>query len=182
MDFHKLTTRFKQFGGVRLVWQYTKLGVLPVVVQEFFRCLIKRQSFKTIYPEVLKRVEPMLVAMFGSMVQEFKEFNGTKKLTHEHQKVIWWCWLQGFDNTPEIVMACHGSLKSNLIDYEIRIIDSGNWSQYVQLPDYIVERWNKKQIPSALFSDLLRLQLLIEYGGSWIDSTVLCTGFNGSKV
>jgi hypothetical protein len=28
-----------------------------------------------------------------------------------------------------------------------------------------------------LFSDLLRLELLIKYGGTWIDSTVLCTGF-----
>ena len=33
-----------------------------------------------------------------------------------------------------------------------------------------------------MFSDLLRLQLLIKYGGTWIDSTVLCTGFKGSKV
>lgn len=28
-----------------------------------------------------------------------------------------------------------------------------------------------------MFSDLLRLELLIKYGETWIDSTVLCTGF-----
>ena len=27
-----------------------------------------------------------------------------------------------------------------------------------------------------MFSDLLRVELLIKYGGTWIDSTVLCTG------
>lgn len=26
VDFNKLITRFRQFGGLRLVWQYTKLG------------------------------------------------------------------------------------------------------------------------------------------------------------
>ena len=66
--------------------------------------------------------------------------------------------------------------------YEIKVIDAKNWKEYIELPDYIVEKWEKKQIPPALFSDLLRLQLLIEYGGTWIDSTVLCTGFKGSKL
>ena len=182
MDFQKLISRYKQFGGMRLVWQYAKLGVLPIVVGDFFRCLIKRNSFKAIYPETLKRVEPFLAQKYGSMLQKFKKFNGSRELEHEHPKVIWFCWLQGLDNAPEIVKACHRSLQRNLKDYEIRIIDSMNWSQYVQLPDYIVERWNKKQIPPAMFSDLLRLQLLIEHGGSWIDSTVLCTGFSTQKT
>lgn len=67
-------------------------------------------------------------------------------------------------------------------DYEIKVIDAENWKEYVELPDYIVKKWEKKQIPPALFSDLLRLELLIKYGGTWIDSTVLCTGVNGSQV
>ena len=45
-----------------------------------------------------------------------------------------------------------------------------------------VENEVKGRIPAALFSDLLRLELLIKYGGTWIDSTVLCTGFKGSNV
>lgn len=107
MDFHKLTTRFHQFGGLRLVWQYTKLGILAVVVKGFVRCVLKRQSFKAIYPEVLKRVEPFLVEQF--QVSRFRiQENG---LSHEHPKVIWWCWLQGYDNAPEIVKACYNSLK-----------------------------------------------------------------------
>lgn len=192
MDFQKLTTRFKQFGGLKKVWQYAKLGVLPVGVRKFFYCLIKRQSFKAIYPEVLCKIEPILITKYSLRVREFKKFldepcdiaerNGSREFEYEHPKVIWWCWLQGLDKAPEIVKACHRSLQKNLKDYEIRIIDSENWSQYVQLPNYIVERWNKKQIPPALFPDLLRLQLLIEHGGSWIDSTVLCTGFSTQKT
>ena len=188
--FNKLTSRFRQFGGFRLVLQYAKLNVLPVVVKELFRCLIKRQSFKTVYIEVIKLIEPMLIAKYGSKIREFKKFNSSRKLEHEHPKIIWWCWLQGKDQAPPLVQACYASLHRNFVQelnglsygYEIREIDAENWKKYVELPDYIIKRLEKKQIPPALFTDLLRLQLLIKYGGTWIDSTLLCTGFNGSIV
>ena len=178
MDFRKLVTRYKQFGGHCLVWQYAKLGVLPVVVKGVLKCVKKRQSFKSIYPEVLKRVEPKLIAKYGSRVQKLKGSG----LEHGHPTVIWWCWLQGKEQAPPVVQACYTSLKKNLPEYEVRAIDSDNWKEYIELPDYIVKKWLKKQIPPALFSDLLRLQLLIKYGGTWIDSTVLCTGVKGAKV
>lgn len=189
-DFSKLTSRYKQFGGLRLIWLYANLGVLPIIVKEVVRCVLKGQSFKSIYPKVLKRVEPKLVAKYGSRVQEFKKFNSSRELKHEHPKVIWWCWLQGKEQAPPIVQACFKSLHRHLVQelndssegYEIKVIDAENWKEFIELPDYIIKKWEKKQIPPALFTDLLRLQLLIKYGGTWIDSTVLCTGFNGSKV
>lgn len=185
MDFKKIAVRYKQFGGSQIVWQYARLGILPVVVRSFFRCLRKRQSFKAIYPEVLKRVEPMLIAKYGSRVQEFKKFNGSRVLEHEHPKVIWWCWLQGIESAPPIVRACYNSLVQDewlkVQGYKVNVINAENWKTHIELPDYIVNKWAKKQIPPALFTDLLRLQLLIKYGGIWIDSTVLCTGFNGSR-
>lgn len=181
MDLRKLITRYKQFGGLRLVWHYAKLGVLWPAVKVSMRCLVKRQSFKGIYPEVLRRVEPFLIQKYGSKVQEFKKFNSSRELKHEHPKVIWWCWLQGIEAAPPIVGACYNSLVHGewfiVNGYKVNVIDAENWKEYVELPDYIVKRWEKKQIPPALFSDLLRLELLIKYGGTWIDSTVLCTGF-----
>lgn len=178
MDFQKLTTQYHQFGGFHLVWQYAKKGVLLVVVNGFVRCVVKRQSFKAIYPDVLCKIEPYLVKRYGPLVQEFKS-SRSSSLSHEHPKVIWWCWLQGIENAPSIVRACYNSLvqgewfKDN--GYKVNIIDTENWKEYIELPGYIVKKWEKKQIPPALFSDLLRLELLIKYGGTWIDSTVLCT-------
>lgn len=176
MDFKKLIFRYNQFGGSKLVWQYAKLGALWPAAKASVRCLVTRQSFKGIYPEVLRKIEPFLIQKYGSKVQEFKKFNSSRELKHEHPKVIWWCWLQGIENAPSIVKACFNSLKQ-LTGYSLVIIDNSNWREYVELPGYIAKKWEKKQIPPALFSDLLRLELLIKYGGTWIDSTVLCTGF-----
>ena len=183
MDFQKLITRYKQFGGAKLAWQYAKLGAMPIVLKGMWRFTVKGSWFKVgvfqcckgLYGEVIRRVEPFLIQKYGSMVQEFKKFNSSRELKHEHPKVIWWCWLQGIENASSIVKVCFNSLK-HLTGYSLVVIDNANWREYVKLPGYIVEKWEKKQIPPALFSDLLRLELLIKYGGSWIDSTVLCTG------
>ena len=70
-----------------------------------------------------------------------------------------------------------GSATARNEGYEVIVIDEKNWQEYIDLPDYIIRRREKKQIPPAHFADLLRLELLIRYGGTWIDSTVLCTGF-----
>ena len=178
MDYDKLLTRYKQFGGYRLAIEYAKLGVLGAAVKGFFRCLVKRQSFKQVYPMVLKRVEPFLIRRYAPIVSCFKiQYSGNLgNERSKRSKIVWFCWLQGLENAPEIVHACYNSLKQHLSDREIKVIDNDNWKEFVELPDYIIEKWNKKRIPAALFSDLLRLELLIKYGGTWIDSTVLCTG------
>ena len=177
MDFNKLISRYKQFGGYKLFIEYAKLGVLGAVVKEFFRCLVKRQSFKQIYPSVLKKVEPMLGEKYGAQIPKIAQrIKTTTNISNDTNKVIWFCWLQGLENAPEIVHACYNSIKRNIPDREIKIIDNGNWKEHVELPNYIVKKWEKKRIPPALFTDLLRLELLIKYGGTWIDSTVLCTG------
>ena len=48
-------------------------------------------------------------------------------------------------------------------------------SQYVEFPEFIVEKWKNGQITHTHMTDLLRLELLIKYGGMWVDATVLCT-------
>lgn len=176
MEFNKLTTRFKQFGGLRLVREYGKLGALRVAVRGYFRCIFKRRSFKTIYPEVLRVVEPFLVEKYQGCLSERKTYYGRQSLEHGKSKIVWFCWLQGIESAPEIVKVCLESLRVHLPEREIRIIDENNWKDFIELPDYIVSRWEKGQIPPANFSDLLRLELLVRHGGTWIDSTVLCTG------
>ena len=48
-------------------------------------------------------------------------------------------------------------------------------NKYVQFPNYIIEKWNAGLITNTHMTDLLRLELLIRYGGMWVDATVLCT-------
>ena len=106
MGFPKLITRYKQFGGFRLVIEYAKHGALWPAVKASVRCLLKRQSFKGIYPEVLRKTEPYLMERYAPVLRSKMSDVRGKTLEHEHPKVIWWCWLQGIENVPSIVKTC----------------------------------------------------------------------------
>ena len=88
---------------------------------------------------------------------------------------IWLCWLQGMENAPELVKQCYASLRRNIPDKDIVLLDESNIFEYVTMPEYIVEKWKKGIIGPAHFTDLVRLELLTTYGGYWIDATVFCT-------
>lgn len=98
--------------------------------------------------------------------------------THLYNKTIFWCWLQGIKNIPYLSRACLFSLIRNCKNYHIIIITEKNMNNYIHFPQYILYKYKKKYISRTHFSDLLRLELLIKYGGTWIDSTVLITKYN----
>ena len=89
---------------------------------------------------------------------------------------VWFCWLQGIDSAPKLVQDCYNSIRYWLKDKKIIVITKENYKQYVEFPDYIIEKWNKGIISNTHFSDLLRLELLIRHGGLWLDATTYLTG------
>lgn len=101
--------------------------------------------------------------------------NKEEKAISPTRKIIWTCWLQGEENAPTIVKKCIDSMRHYANGYEVVVVDLKNMSQYVELPEYIQEKYAKGIIPHAHFSDLIRLALLLKYGGVWIDSTILLT-------
>lgn len=93
-------------------------------------------------------------------------------------KKIFWCWLQGEDNAPQLCKKCLQSLRKYFHDYEIIIVTEANMFSIANIPNYIIDKYNKGIITRTHFSDILRTALIVEYGGVWIDSTVYCTGYN----
>lgn len=89
---------------------------------------------------------------------------------------VWVLWLQGMDNAPELVRACHNSLLETLPDKRVTVLSSGNMDDFLDLPGYIHDKHRSGSIPMAQYSDLIRANLLINHGGCWMDSTVLLTG------
>lgn len=97
------------------------------------------------------------------------------ELPHFYSDSIFVCWLQGMDNAPDIVKICYNSLLKYHPDKEIIVITEDNYSQYVTLPQFIIDKYKNGNISRTHFSDLLRLELLIKYGGCWVDATAYFT-------
>lgn len=98
-------------------------------------------------------------------------------LPHDHDKIIWIMWLQGIENAPEIVRMCYRSISDNFSnEYKIIALNEQNVNDYVTLPEYIVQKYKKGIISKQHYSDLVRLELLDKYGGTWMDATIFCSG------
>ena len=92
-----------------------------------------------------------------------------------YKNCIWMCWLQGYDYAPQIVKSCISSVKKYSGGRKVIIIDKNNYKNFVDLPDYIIEKHEKGIISNTHFSDILRINLLNKFGGTWIDASCLLT-------
>ncbi|MFR9569153.1 MAG: capsular polysaccharide synthesis protein [Rikenellaceae bacterium] len=83
---------------------------------------------------------------------------------------VWVFWAQGFDSAPDLVQMCSHRLMEVCGDQVVHLT-MDNIADYVSFPPHIIEKVRDKRITLTHFSDLLRLALLSQYGGLWIDST-----------
>ena len=187
-DFNKFKTRFVQFGGMRLVCQYARMGVLWAGIKALLRCTVSGKSLKAVYPSVTERVDEILIERYHHILDENKEgFYKANSNPVKHQgtavpRIIWSAWLQGLGNAPEMVNVCLESHKKHLPGYEFRVLDMENYHKWVELPDYVLRKYQKGLIPPASFSDMIRLAVLKKYGGVWMDATVFCSGFGNDNL
>lgn len=92
-----------------------------------------------------------------------------------YREKVWACWWQGEQNAPEIAKACLKSIRQAANGHEVIVLDDTNYRQYANLPDWIVDKYNRGVISRTQFSDVLRFALLAEHGGIWLDSTIFCS-------
>lgn len=119
------------------------------------------------YDKCLKKISKYIeVESFNNLID---------KSIKEESKIIWVLWLQGKDNMPLVVKKCYESVLKNSSGYKVVLLNKDNLNKYIQLPDYIEEKFKKGFIKNAIYSDIIRITLLAKYGGVWIDSTVYLT-------
>ena len=105
---------------------------------------------------------------------DLKEYVASDK-QGKRAKIIWVCWFQGLEQAPELIKCCINSMKEKFKGYEVVILTEENIKDYTHFPEYIYEKRAKGYISHAHYSDLIRVELLCQHGGIWIDATVLCT-------
>lgn len=154
---------------------YYDKGLLSVAIWQFLLVLFHRKSLIQADGVLRKHVSPMLREEFFPLMRRLEKKYSTESLSHTRSNKVWFFWMQGIEDAPDVVKVCLESLKKNLADREIVVLDSSNICDYVDLPDHINAKHEKGIISHAHYSDLLRLELLIKYGGTWIDSTVFCS-------
>ncbi len=179
-DLDRLKARLREFGGWRLVWTYVRMRVLGTGMKALAGCLLRGESFKKAYPKIRQRVDCILLRRYGHLLSDIPVDGNAVGETLP--KIIWTCWLQGEDKAPALVKACMQSQRVHLAGYEHRVLTLQNYSEWVTLPSDVTAKYERGIIPAASFSDLIRLAVLRDYGGVWLDATVFCTGMGNERL
>lgn len=168
---------YKKVGGTKILCQYKRAGVLFFALTEILRLGFSKKALEILRLSVQFKIQQKLKKKYSYV---FKRIQNPyiELLQHTQSNKVWVCWLQGMDDAPVLVKRCYESLQKYLENREIIVITSKNFYEYVTFPEYILQKYESGIITKTHFSDLLRLELLIKYGGLWIDATVLCTSNN----
>ena len=92
----------------------------------------------------------------------------------ENSPIIWTLWLQGFDCAPDLVKVALKNTEQFALNngFQFRFLDEETLYDYVDFPEWIIEKRKSGILTNTGLADLLRVTLLAEYGGVWVDSTV----------
>lgn len=121
-------------------------------------------------------VNTFLQTLVGEYQDKEKEKQKREEAGQKNSKVpIWALWWQGEEDAPELVKICIESMRKNLPaeSTELHIISENNLFDYIYLPEYIIRKFQEKIITLTHLSDIIRVCLLNQYGGLWIDATYL---------
>jgi len=120
-----------------------------------------------------KAILSYLTDHYKDIIVKFSQRKPQPVSNIESSSTIWVCWWDGEEKMPDIVKVCYKSIKQHSGKHPVILITKYNYQEYVSFPEYIMEKVNAKIITITHFSDLLRANLLYEYGGIWMDATIL---------
>lgn len=86
---------------------------------------------------------------------------------------IWFCWMQGKEQMPEVVKLCHDSICKHSNGHPVIFLDKNNYKDYVTIPAHILQLYHDGKLKQAHFADIMRVNLLAQNGGLWLDATIL---------
>lgn len=154
----RVVTYIREFG--------IKLFFIKVLIKIFKNnCKIKDRLINQKDTIILKK-------LYKENSNYIKKYDKLNKL-NIYGKNVWILWWQGEENAPIIVKNCIQSVRkytNNLI-----VITKDNYNSYVNIDNNIISKFKKGIITIQNLSDIIRMNLLSNYGGYWVDATIYLT-------
>lgn len=110
----------------------------------------------------------------GKVVNHWGNRLGSDSLENQDKLngIVWTLWIQGFDKAPPLVKFWQEELrKSGGLDVKSMDLEQVMWGSKIQ-PE-LLQMYESGILSPTKLSDMIRLLLLYEHGGVWLDSTVL---------
>lgn len=147
---------------VKYIYSYGFIFTLKIMYYRRTQNFVKRKAL------LAKKINDLCKEYnYNQEIIDFKEVN-----TLKYKDKIWVLWWQGIENAPELIKICMNNKKKYIKDREIIILTKDNLKKYVQLPGYILDKFNSGGGTIQQLSDIIRVYLMYYYGGVWMDATI----------
>jgi hypothetical protein len=122
-----------------------------------------------------KKVCKYLMSKYGHIIDKYKNIKCDENYIQSDSK-IWVCWWQGIESAPVLVQKCIESIIENAGSHKVVIITRNNIDDYIRIPNIIMSKVDNGLMSLTHLADFIRLSLLADYGGIWIDATIYMSG------
>ena len=166
----KLQTLQKKMARYRQILKYYGLKLT-------FIYFLAQKSDKMFY-DFRRKILLDFVLKLRKEAQLVDSSNEKEELT-EFPKMIWTMWQQGEAQMPETVQASMKTIKNfaKRNDCEFYLLTDENLADFINIPRDITEKYKKKELSTAHYSDIIRFSLLYKYGGIWMDATLFVSPY-----
>lgn len=136
-----------------------------------------RLGFQTISNIAYKKREKFILDYLETELQPvIAKYRNNDTLGQKTEKApIWICWWLGIDIAPALVKQCVKSIIKSAGEHPVHLITKNSYEKYLSIPEYMLQKVQKKQMGFAHLADYIRVSLLEQYGGLWMDATLFCT-------
>ena len=137
------------------------------------------QQSETKYYDFRRKILLDFVLKLRKEAQLVDSSNEKEEETTEFPKMIWTMWQQGEAQMPETVQASMKTIKdfAKRNDCEFYLLTDENLADFINIPIDITEKYKKKELSAAHYSDIIRFSLLYQYGGIWMDATLFVSPY-----
>lgn len=143
---------------------------LSNLVIAYGRKYLPRKSLRYLSDKRNRKIQKHIIEIVGE--EEFNNIPSNASSQASEPGKIWFCWMQGEENLPEIPRRCLASLRKHANGHEVVVLTAANYWKYVSLPDHIIQLYESGKLIQAHFADILRVNLLAQQGGLWMDATL----------
>ena len=158
-----LRTLFRYLSAFGPYWT-ARVYVLPTL-----RSLASGESVAVLSQ---KQVKEFVAKAIAPVIDKYQNAEAEDLKPIPEDCPIWVCWWQGEDRMPEISRRCIETIRQNRGKHPVILVTKDNYKEFVDLPEIFLERLNSGKMCFAHFADTLRVNLIKQNGGIWIDSSM----------
>lgn len=161
-NIKNFVNKVRRFG-----WYIPVTNLILTYAQRFFSA----KTLSRILENRTRKIQEILLqsVTFPSQLEDNSEKGDGMKAP------IWFFWLQGEEHLPTIPKLCLQSIRKHANGHEVKVLTADNYKEYVTIPNMLIEKYRSGRIKAAHFADILRVNLLAQQGGLWLDATMLVT-------